>query len=197
MMYGSHYLEAKMPVVQLSWQFRHPYPGNPDGYYYWTQKLYANPADPTDFPSYVGALEEPYFTWHLFKTQINRLRITMPPGSNTVLENAFAFNHNGNNTRDLPTILQNVARANLWVGTQYVGYKLLRGMIGTEEITNGEIGFGIWFALQTYWGPALIDAGLTTSDGTPIDRIEVDRQIHHWQLRHGTKRRQRVVIAPP
>lgn len=185
-----------MSVVQIDWQLRHPYDANPDGWYYWTNTYYLVAADPLDFPSYVPRIETPMLYGMLHETQANRLKVTMPPHSNTVLENAFSFNHVGNKG-SLPTILENVARVNFFIGETYASYKLLRGCIGNSEIeADGTLNATTRANLQRDYADGLIANGLTDDTGTEFTSAVVSPLLHHWQLRHGTKRRQRVVIAP-
>lgn len=185
-----------MAIVQLNWQMRHPYEANPDGYYYWTSVVYTVVDNPYDFFPYVGAIEACYFSSNLYQTRMNWLLITSPPHGGTLIESASSFNHEGYRD-DLPTILENVGRVSLFVGEEYVGYKLLRGVFGTEEIENGLILPTPHANVQGTFADSLVAAGITTADGTPITSAVLDQRIHHWNLRHGTKRRARGVIHNP
>lgn len=190
--FGGH-----MPVVQLDWQLRYPYAANPDGYYYWTNTYFLDVSDPYDFPAYVPLVETPMWQGMLESCQVNRLLVRMPPHSDFVLENAYAFNHPGYRA-DYETILENVARVHFFIGDRYASYKLLRAAVGTNEYEpDGTLNPTTRANLQLYYADGLIANGITDDEGTPFTSAVVSPKLHHWQLRHGTKRRQRVVIAPP
>lgn len=184
-----------MPVVQVDLQWRYAYSGNPSGFYYWTSTYYLNPTNPTDFIAYMPAMHLAARSAALFETKENRVRITMPPHGGTVIQDASTANQFGESGLSGPTVLENVARLSFWVGQSYVGYKLLRGAIPTSQVEDGQLSetARLWLVENT--APQLLAAGICTADGTPIERVEVSPKIHSWQLRHGTKRRQRVVFA--
>lgn len=185
-----------MPVMQIDWQLRYPYAANPDGHYYWTNTYYLVTPDPLDFPAYIPRIETPMLYGMLHDCQANRLLVTTPPHSGIVQENAFSFNHAGNKS-SMDTILENVARVHFFIGAEYAGYKILRACIGTEEIEpDGTLNATTRANLQRDYADGLIANGLTNDQGIEYSSAVVSPLIHHWQLRHGTKRRQRVVIAP-
>jgi hypothetical protein len=186
-----------MTLMRLDYQLRAAFPDNPDGYYYWTNTFYF---DYDMVPSSHSALYKTVIgishihSIHVFR---NRFILTAPPHGTTVLLNAGELNQHCDNADVTSFILENVARVSLWVGSKYVGYKLLRGVVGTDEITDGVIDEGRRSEIQGQIDAWWMDAPLLTATGETIDRAVVDRNIQHWQHRHGTKRRQRVVLAPP
>lgn len=185
-----------MTVVQIDWQFRYPYAANPDGFYYWTNNYFLDVADPMDFPSYVPRIQNVARQGMMNSGKFNRILVTSPPHSGTVLENAFSFNTGGNRT-SLDTILENVVRVHFFIGSKYASYKLLRAAVGTSEIEpDGSLNPTTLAYLQTYYADAAITNGWCDDAGVLYTSAVVQPKIHHWQLRHGTKRRQRVVIAP-
>lgn len=185
-----------MPVVQVDYQLRYPYAENPDGYYYWTQSVYLVAETPLDFPSYIFRVQQPMSQGMMNTVKFNRLLVRMPPHSDTVLENAFAFNVGGNITPG-DTILENIMRVHFFIGEQYASYKLLRGCVATSEIMpDGTIDPVKVAYVQAYYADAAITNQWTNDQGVAFTSAIVQPTIHHWQLRHGTKRRQRVVIAP-
>lgn len=184
-----------MPVVQVDLQWRYAYAANPDGWYYWTSTYYLDPPDPTNFVAYLPALHLAARSAALYETKENRARVTMPPHSGTVILDTNTHDQFGESVLGGPTILENVARLSFWVGRQYVGYKLLRGAIPVAEVEDGRLSDNAYSWLVENTAVLLLDAGICTDAGVPIERVEVSPLIHTWQLRHGTKRRQRVVFA--
>lgn len=186
-----------MTLMQLDYQLRAAYPANPDGYYYWTNTFYF---DYDMVPSSHSALYKTIVglshihSIHVFR---NRFRLIAPPHGTTVLLNAGELNQHCDQADVTSFVLENVARVSFWIGERYVGYKLLRGCVGTDEIIDGIIDEGRRLEIEGQIGEWWLGAPLLTASGETIERATVDRSIHHWQLRHGTKRRQRVVIAPP
>jgi len=183
-----------MALTKVQWQLRYPYLGNPDGYYYWTNAYFKDVVDPTDFTAYIPDMEQIVIQASLFECQVNWLRVQSPPESDPPLEDVFAFNHFGESAYSGGTILENVARVNLYVGVEYVGYRLLRAAVPTDLIVDGRISSGILSSLQSGYADALIANEQTTRDGRLLTSAVVDGRIHMWQLRHGTKRRHRGVL---
>lgn len=186
-----------MTLVKVQWQFRYPYSANPDGYYYWTNAYFKDVPDPMDFPAYVSDMEDVALQSITPDAQINWLRVQSPPEAEPPLESVTAYNHTGYSPYTGPTILQNVARVNLYVGDDYVGYRLLRAAIPTAEIADYRLSDGVRAHYQTAYADLIIANEQTTRDGVRLTRAVVTPDIHHWQLRTGTKRRQRGVLHTP
>lgn len=182
-------------LVKVQWQLRYPYPPNPDGWYYWTNAFFKDVPDPMDFVSYVPDMETPVLKFLSREGQVNWIRVQSPPEAEPPLESAYAFNHWGEADYTGPIILENVARVHLFVGQELVGYRLLRAAIPTEFITDGVIRADLVDRMQTEFADALIANEQTTREGVRLTSAVVLPTIRHWQLRTGTKRRRRVVIA--
>jgi hypothetical protein len=178
-------------------QHRAPYDPNPDGYYYWSNTFYIDVPDPSHAGPAIAHLFEGFTVVNFFVVQRNWHRLAVPPGNSTYIFNAFAFNEHGNTMLTDPIILENIARVHFYVGTEYVGYKLLRGVIAVDEVTDGKLSSTaqdrITDNLTFYW----FQNDLRTHDNRVITSLACDRYVHHWNLRHGTKRRQRGVIHNP
>lgn len=93
--------------------------------------------------------------------------------------------------------LQNVARLVGWSGDSQVSYKLWRVPLRIGDFDGSAINptmMGILDAGILAW---LNSTTFCNVNGVPIDNWTCDAEAHMWQLRHGTKRRERVVFAYP
>lgn len=178
-------------------QFRTPYAGNPDGYYYWTNTFYVDVPDPAHAGPAIARLIEGYTIVNFYAIERNWHRLAVPPGHTPYIFDSSMANQHGNTTLTDPFILENVARVHFFAGDEYVGYKLLRGTVAENEVTDGVLSSGavdrIENNLTFYW----FQDDLRTHEGVVIDSLVCDPFIHHWNLRHGTKRRERGVIHNP
>lgn len=186
-----------MTLGRFDIQHRAPYAENPDGYYYWTNTFYLDVPDPAHAGPAISHIFEGYQVVNYHSVQRNWIRLAVPPGHTPYIFDSFAFNTPGSTALTDPIILENVARVHLFVGHDYVGYKLLRGTLSEGEVTGGVIDSGavarIEDNLTFYW----FQNDLRTHEGEVIDSLVCDPFAHHWNLRHGTKRRERGVIHNP
>jgi len=186
-----------MTLGRFDIQHRTAYAANPDGYYYWTNTFYLDIPDPAHPIPAIDNILEGDTVVNFFAVQRNWIRLSVPPGNTPYIIDAFSFNDHGNTMLTDPFILENVARVHFFSGHDYVGYKLLRGVVAENEVTNGFLSDSaigrIEDNLTFYW----FQDDLRTHEGVVIDSLVCDPFIHHWNLRHGTKRRQRGVIHNP
>jgi len=186
-----------MRFAELNFQFRAPYDANPDGYYYWTNRFYLRIGD-TPFPinDYVHIFEG-YQVVNFYSVQFNWFNLSSPPGEEPFIFDASMGNDPGSTLLTGDFILENIARVHFFSGEDYVGYKLLRGVVGVDEVTDGLLSSTALARLQDnlefYW----FQNDMRTHDDRAITSLEVKPEIHHWNLRHGTKRRERGVIHNP
>jgi hypothetical protein len=186
-----------MRFARFDIQFRAPYSPNPDGFYYWTNRHYLRIGD-TPFPiaGYVHIFEG-YQVCNFYAVQFNWFILSSPPGELPYIFNASMGNDPGSTLLTGPFILENIARVHFFAGDDYVGYKLLRGVVGVDEVENGQLTSTALARLQDnlefYW----FQNDMRTADDRAITSLEVKPDIHHWNLRHGTKRRERGVIHTP
>lgn len=178
-------------------QLRTAYAGNPGGFYYWTNSFYVDVPDPAHAGPAIAHLIEGYTIINFFVVQRNWHRLAVPPGNTPYIFDSSMANAHGNTLLTSPFTLENIARVHFYSGSDYVGYKLLRGTVAEDEIVDGyltDVAVGrIETNLDFYW----FQNDLRTHDGRVIDSLKCDPKAHGWNLRHGTKRRQRGVIHNP
>lgn len=186
-----------MTLTQIDFQIRAPYEYGDDGYYYWCNTYYADWDGSLGSSSPIYKLSVVFEACWLPMAELNWHRETQPPHSGIQVFEGTGFNNPGEATHADSTILENVARVSCFVGERYVGYKLLRAVVGPDEVVDGVIDPTVVAFLQGNYADQLVVIGCTTADGTPYTSCVVDSRIHHWNLRHGTKRRARGVIHNP
>jgi hypothetical protein len=76
-----------------------------------------------------------------------------------------------------------------------VGYKRLRGCWGFEDVAEGQMVDDLYDYLRVGLDAYLTPQPLCNVRGVPIVRWEIDRTLRNWQLRHGSKRAARPVLA--
>lgn len=186
-----------MALGRFDIQHRTAYGLNPEGNYYWTNSFYIDVPDPSHAGPAIAHIFEGYEVVNFYVVQRNWIRLAVPPGDATPIFDSFAFNDPGNTGLTDPFILENIARVHFYVGDRYAGYKLLRGVVAESEVTDGVIDPArvsfITDNLTFYW----FQNDLRTKDDEVITSLVCQPYISHWNLRHGTKRRQRGVIHNP
>lgn len=190
-------LEGGMALGRFDIQHRTAYAGNPSGFYYWTNSFYLDVPDPAHAGPSISHIFEGYEVVNYHAVQRNWIRLAVPPGHTPYIFDSFAFNDPGNSVLTDPFIIEDIARVHFYVGEDYVGYKLLRGTVGVSEIEDGYLTDScrsrIEDNLSFYW----FQNDLRTHDNRVITSLRCDPKAHAWNLRHGTKRRQRGVIHNP
>lgn len=186
-----------MALGQFDIQHRTAYSLEPDGFYYWTNRFYLDVPDPSHAGPAIAHIFEGYEVVNYHAIQRNWIRLAVPPGDASPIFDSFAFNDPGNTALTGGFILENIARVHFYVGLEYVGYKLLRGTVGIDDVVDGiidptKVAF-ITDNLTFYW----FQNDLRTIDNRVITSLACQPEIHHWNLRHGTKRRARGVIHNP
>lgn len=164
---------------------------NPDlGFYYCCMVWYANAADSTEYDhAREGAiritselLARNTIIWDLFVTDL---------GTGVVVEHSHPVWPHPVLSGELGTPEMTVYVSLLNAGRQ-VSYKRVRGPVRLEDIENG-IDLTAW-ALGYYQSVVNLVADyacFTNVHGVPIEEGVVHPKVVSWQLRHGTKRRQR------
>jgi hypothetical protein len=185
-----------MALSRVQHQLRYPYPANPDGYYYWTIAHTVDTPDPTNFPAYVGHVEDVVRVTMHEDAQVNRVRVQAPPNSDPPLENAFVFNAPGFSPYTDGVILVNAIRVSWYVGTVLVGYRLLRALLTNGQIEDGRISASLRAYVEDYYVTGCLALGCRDNAGNAWTSAYVHDAISTWQLRHGTKRRERGPITP-
>jgi len=93
--------------------------------------------------------------------------------------------------------LFNVARFVGWNEGKQVSYKLWRVPLRIGDIDGPDIASSMLAILEAGPLAALNSVQFCNVNGIPIEEWTCDGKLHIWQLRHGTKRRERVVFAYP
>lgn len=93
--------------------------------------------------------------------------------------------------------LTNVARLVGWNEGRQVSYKLWRVPLRIGDISGKDISGTMQGIINDGVLDALNSLEFCNVHGVPIQEWTCDGAVHIWQLRHGTKRRERVVFAYP
>lgn len=180
---------------QIDYELKVPYPGQPDGFYYWTNAWIVNASTDaqasTRFTQIDNAVDG--MTLQICR-QVWATR-KRAPGMGGVYSSTTLFNDPGSYPNgSVGFTLLAYCRVDLFVGGEKVGYKRWRMPIRNDHIIGPLFAPAVITALNTRFGN-LVSAGcLAARDGRVIDSFLVDPRVRQWQLRHGTERRRRVVL---
>jgi len=185
-------------LYQVDYEFRFPYVENPDGYYYWTNAFYVEQTTPiAAITSCNGRLSNIVHHTCLLGVECTGHQVHTPPGSGDVVYVDPGSTLAGSLSPIGVGPLINSVHILFLAAGSVVGWKRWRVPLRTSDIDGDYIATAFWLDLQDYWSGALSSPVLRSRTGVLIDEILVDRKIHMWQLRHGTKRRSRPVIVYP
>lgn len=183
-------------VYQMDIEFRAPYPDTDDGYYYWTNTWYS-PKD-TDSAAFTSFLRMQTWIAARTTTDCQRVKATFKrspgPGGVYFTQNLLNFPGTYPAGTEGYTLLGS-ARIRFYSEGRLAGYKRWRMPIRNDQVVGDRLDPALIAHLADGWAPILPLGHMCNVNGLVIDAIEVDPLIHKWQLRHGTKRRSRVVIA--
>lgn len=185
-----------MALWQVDMGKRVAFPDNPDGFYYWTSVYYL---ESTDFPNDAQARQAPTNLEKLLTTVnvgIIWQRVHNPPGRGNVI-----FDHSvGFTSGQLPNpsgqySLINVARWHLFSDSGRRTYRLNRMPLRGGDWDGLELST-VGLARQTSSLNTFIAQGwCRNSYGELLTSGQVVPTLTMWQLRHGTKRRERNPLA--
>lgn len=173
-----------------------PYPDNPSGRYYWSSVYYidsASVSSPSDAYTRTRSLDRgvtrPFVRYEkcIFKS---------PPGRGNVFLEIPDGTHFGLLPEASgPYTLTTVGRWRLRSSAGRWTYKYLRGPLYWEEVENGQI-IGTAATFFGAYQNTMTFAGIfRDSYGDLITGGAFDYRARMWQLRHGTKRREREAPA--
>lgn len=187
-----------MPVYQVDYQSRYPWPENPDGYYYWTNTFYTVAA--TDNIAAVnlnGIIVNMYGICCTTGVETPYYQIKTPPGRQAALYVDPLGSIHGLLTETEPGLLTSCVRIYGYIGGKVRWWKMWRVPL-QKSMTDGlRLTDTFHSYLEDNWGPLAAAEIITTADGDVVEEFHASPLIHMWQQRHGTKRRQRVVFAVP
>lgn len=184
-----------MHLQRGQWQFRIADADNPTGYYYWTNQFYWDLDNPPD-------VNLSYYWVSVFfgdvmsdVTEMNWIRVYDPPEGPTTVLNANAGDQLGNYSIEtgyspFDTLLMH------WIaGGKRVGYSRLRLPVQSSDQQGGLIDTDLTGFVHTIAHQYLLNAKVCDKRGVPIEDFEIDPQVRMWQYRHGTKRRERIILS--
>lgn len=181
---------------QFDVEQRAPYSPNPSGWYHWTNSYIINAANDSQAFDFIGDIDQA--ARNLLAKPGRQVRMTLKrtPGMGGVYQSIGLSNEAGArpespNGYNLLLYLKVV----LYVGEEAVGYKRVRLPWSQEHFTGD-----LWTptAMAAARAPFLTLIGngvLAARDGRVITNALSDPFVRQWQLRDGTKRRQRPVLA--
>jgi hypothetical protein len=185
-----------MDLVQVDVLKRVIYTSNPSGYYYWTSVLYI---DADLFTSYFNLQNYVLPREQLICTndvQFMGIRIHNPPGrGNVVYEEDFSGLFRGLIASEGEYSLINIARWRLYSDTGRASYRLNRMPLRPSDQDGQLLSDSGYLVQQASLNALLAPARFRNSYGELLVSGEVVRPLVKWQLRHGTKRRERNPLA--
>lgn len=187
-----------MAIGKLQVQLRIPWPDNPSGYYYWVQGMHYNTADPPP-----GGEPFPYW-WSVFLNRITLMpvqrygsRVETSPGSGVWAAPTFTPPSNGLFPSDGAFSLYACLLYRWLSGGSVVSSQLIRQPVLNAAMVGGKLDEGYRLYCEGIAGEPITKGRFYTADGHLIDGCYVDGGLHSWQLRHGTKRRNRMILPHP
>lgn len=184
-------------VQSLVVQFKYAAP-TASGYYYWTTNYYwqSDSVSVADGPGLNACLALARAVSLDSTTDVLwRARTVSGPGSSTQW-GGFGFVGDLPDTDYLYTYLS-VARVQgiCEDGSQW--YKLLRCPLRPEDMEGSDLSNAMYDYLNDVYLPLLAVAPICNKRGQLLISAVVRPELHQWQLRHGTKRRNRAVLVYP
>lgn len=186
-----------MAIQQIDFEFRLPYEPATSGHYYWTNTFFGDTDNPppTNTTQYWLSVMHELAT--LTVTEICASKVTSPPGSGIFVIGGRQIPHGGLYEFTGGWSPFDIVRLSFFAGGKYVGYKLWRMPVPSNEQTDGKLNDSILNHFNVTVIPAILYAKPCTRSGVPIDAITVSDRVHMWSYRHGTKRRDRRVLEFP
>jgi len=172
-------------------------PVDADAAYYWTSVFYYEnlSSDPFHGP-YYNAIVDATLAGSLDTVPMVSVRIT-----NVTAATEYGIVTVGPPYGEIPTLdgglFNDVARIVGWSEGRQVSYKLWRFPMRIVDLDGKELSTAAMGIINDGILTNLNSVTLCNVNGVPIDEWTCDGLIHMWQVRHGTKRRERVVYAYP
>lgn len=186
-----------MPLYQFDVGVRCPLKEGSSDFYYWTSVWYF---DTADFPSLNAARSRAInLTQGMISqdAQLTRVVTKLPPGRGNVIANANLFNQPGNQFKGTGGwFLGMCGRINLWSTAGRRTYKLWRVPLYESDLEGGKIVGSRALFMQGIVNTMVTSFPCRDSYGDRFVRGSFDGLAHQWQMRHGTKRRERNPLMP-
>lgn len=185
-----------MDLWQIDMAKRVPYAYNPSGFYYWTSVYYA---DRDYWDSNVQMFLDFLQLEKLLTTtdvEIVKLRAHNPPGrGNIVYEQGVSPGNHGVITSEGEYSMIEVARWHLLSDSGRRTYRLNRMPLRPSDVDGMELSASGLIRQQTSMNTLLAQEYCRNSYGELLTSGDVVRRLTQWQMRHGTKRRERNPLA--
>ena len=183
-----------MHVQRLQSQHRISWPGNPVGYYYWTNQFYYDLETPPDDLTSLYWISVFLIRVHTEAVEMNWIRVLDPADTDTVVFSASRFNQPGQQPLVSGYSPFDSVLMRWLIGGRQVGYSRLRLPVQASQESGGLLDSGLVSTVEGYANDNLIFGKVTSKDGVPIEEFRVAPWVHMWQFRHGTKRRERLIV---
>lgn len=185
-----------MVLWQIDAGKRVSYAPNPDGFYYWTSVWYLDRADYSNDNSLYTDVSQAEALTCLTIVQGTQFNVKHAPGRGgvvTVIDRTLNFGGIPYDGSGYSMI--NVARCTWRSNTGRYSYKLVRLPLMASQMSGRYlVGVGVP-NVQAMINGVLATAPIRNQYGERIISGKVDPLIHMWQLRHGTKRRERDPVV--
>jgi hypothetical protein len=188
--------EAQLALWQIDWGKRVPYPLSPDGYYYWSSTYYLRRED---FASDHDLIDRVYNIEQITtctNVQMTWANVKHSPGRGGVVATLNGFLQHG--LVPLGTGIWSIitiARWDLWSTTGRRTRKYIRMPLRESDMAGDMLSTSGMFAQQAKINTFLGVGPFRNAYGERLTVGRVSPFLHPWQLRHGTKRSHRPVIA--
>jgi len=171
---------------------RVPYDGNPDGFYYWTSVWYMDRADFGSDNAFLSAVQNAEGLSTLSIAFLRTVHVKSSPGRGNVIrvvdvlagEGGIAYDDSGYS-------LLSIARVTWRSTTNRYSYRLHRQPLMSSQMDGLYLTGAGTSSVESQMNGVLAVAPIRNKYGERITHFSVDPLLHGWQLRHGTKRRER------
>ncbi len=183
-----------MHVQRIQFQLRIAWDENPSGWYYWTNQFYGDLDNPPETNStlYWAAvfLNEVYSD----VVQVNWVRVLDPPNTDTVVFSGPGYDQPGNYPIESGYSPYDTVLMRWLIGSKQVGYSRLRLPVQAQDQIGGKVHPDLLGYVYSVAQTNLIFGKATDKNGVPIEEFVPDDQVRMWQFRHGTTRRERLIV---
>jgi hypothetical protein len=125
---------------------------------------------------------------------MNWIRVLDPPETDTVVFDGSRFNQPGDIAVEGGYSPFHAVLMRWLVGGTQVGYSRLRLPVQAQDQEGGFLHPDVISLVEGRANDHLLHAKVTSKDGVLIDEFRVAPWVSMWQFRHGTKRRERLII---
>lgn len=185
-----------MPMQTYRIQFRAPWPGGPQEFYYWSNVYHALVDSFDEFDLTRDTVLDVSSRMSNHDVRLDRLLITWSDTDVVVQDSGASWPANTLLIGDWPA-LTNTVLASFYAGGKRVGYKRYRSPIRSADMDDGYLTNSAHAFYQTTVRQ-LITRGtrFCNTQGVVWETSQVDRLVRMWQIRHGSKRAIRSGLYP-